>query len=232
MTLAAPSSEGCNEYLNLTLPEVISDIHQTYLEAGADILETNTFGAASVVLAEYNLAHEARRINREAAQLARRAADGAATPERPRFVAGAIGPTTKTISLTGGITFDLLADAYQEQALGLIEGGVDLLLMETTQDTINLKAGLIAFDRAFAELGRKIPIAVQGTVEPMGTLLAGQDAEAFYTSLSPSGFALDWLQLRYRSGVYDRPYPHALRSVPISGCLRAQCRAARRRREV
>ena len=176
--------EGCNEYLNLTLPEVISDIHQTYLEAGADILETNTFGAASVVLAEYNLAHEARRINREAAQLARRAADAAATPERPRFVAGAIGPTTKTISVTGGITFDQLADAYQEQALGLIEGGVDLLLMETTQDTINLKAGLIAFDRAFAELGRKIPIAVQGTVEPMGTLLAGQDAEAFYTSLA------------------------------------------------
>ena len=176
--------EGCNEYLIVSRPDVIADIHQTYLEAGADILETNTFGAASVVLAEYNLSHEARRINREAAQLARQAADAAATPERPRFVAGAMGPTTKTISVTGGITFDKLADAYQEQALGLIEGGVDLLLMETTQDTLNLKAGLIAIDRALAELGRNIPIAVQGTVEPMGTLLAGQDAEAFYTSLA------------------------------------------------
>ena len=183
--------EGCNEYLIVTRPDVIADIHRAYLEAGADILETNTFGATSVVLAEYDLAHEARRINREAAQLARKVADSypgsAATPERPRFVAGAMGPTTKTISVTGGVTFDELSAAYQEQAAGLVEGGVDLLLMETTQDTINLKAGLIGIDRALAELGynaSEVPVAVQGTVEPMGTLLAGQDAEAFYTSLA------------------------------------------------
>ena len=176
--------EGCNEYLVLLKPEVISEIHQRFLDAGADILETHTFGATSVVLAEYDLAHEARRINREAAELARRAADAASTPEKPRFVAGSIGPTTKTISVTGATTFDELAVAYHEQAAGLIEGGVDVLLVETGYDTLNLKAGLEGIDRAIAELGRHVPTAVQGSVETMGTLLAGQDAEAFYTSLA------------------------------------------------
>ena len=176
--------EGCNEYLNLTRPDVIADIHQSYLDAGADIIETNTFGATSVVLSEYSLSQEARRINREGAQLARRLADQSSTPKKPRFVAGSMGPTTKTISVTGGITFDQLALDYQDQAAGLIEGGVDLLLLETSQDTINIKAGLHGIDLAFAELGREVPVAVQGTVEPMGTLLAGQDAEALYTSLA------------------------------------------------
>ena len=154
------------------------------LEAGADILETDTFGATAVVLAEYDLAHEARRLNTVAASLARQAADAASTPEKPRFVAGSMGPTTKTISVTGGITFDELADSYHVQAAGLIEGGVDLLLLETGQDTLNIKAGLEGIDRAFAELGREAPVAVQGTVEPMGTLLAGQDVEALYISLA------------------------------------------------
>ena len=176
--------EGCNEYLILVRPDVVAEIHQGYLDAGADILETNTFGATAVVLAEYDLAQEARRINREAARLARRLADAASTPDKPRFVAGAMGPTTKTISVTGGITFDELAAQYHEQAAGLIEGGVDLLLLETSQDTLNVKAGLEGADRAFKELGCLVPVAVQGTVEPMGTLLAGQDAEAFYTSLA------------------------------------------------
>ena len=176
--------EGCNEYLSLTRPDVIADIHRAYLEAGADIIETNTFGATSVVLAEYDLPHLAHEINRASAELARQAAESVATPERPRFVAGSMGPTTKTISVTGGITFDELSAAYQEQAAGLVAGGADLLLLETTQDTINLKAGLIGIDRALAELGREVPVAVQGTIEPMGTLLAGQDAEAFYTSLA------------------------------------------------
>ena len=179
-----PEYEGCNEYLIVTRPDVIADIHQSYLDAGADIIETNTFGAMSVVLAEYDLAQEARRINREAAEKARRLADQSSTPEKPRFVAGSMGPTTKTISVTGGITFDELALSYQEQAAGLVEGGVDLLLLETSQDTINIKAGLHGIDLAFAELGRELPVAVQGTVEPMGTLLAGQDAEALYTSLA------------------------------------------------
>ncbi len=176
--------EGCNEYLVLTRPEVIADIHQGYLDAGADILETNTFGATAVVLSEYDLAHEAQRINREAALLARRLADAAGTPEKPRFVAGSMGPTTRAISVTGGISFDELAEAYREQATGLVEGGVDVLLLETGQDTINIKAGLEGIDRALAELGLQVPAAVQGTIEPMGTLLAGQDAEALYTSLA------------------------------------------------
>ena len=179
-----PEYEGCNEYLVLVRPDVISDIYQAYLDAGADILETNTFGATSVVLAEYDLAHEARRINQVAARLARILADAASTPDKPRFVAGSMGPTTKTISVTGGITFDDLAAAYHEQAAGLMEGGVDVLLLETSQDTLNVKSGLEGIDRAFAELGRRVPVAVQGTIEPMGTLLAGQEAEAFYTSLA------------------------------------------------
>ena len=179
-----PEYEGCNEYLIITRPDVISDIHQSYLDSGADIIETNTFGATSVVLAEYDLSHESSRINREAALLARKVADQCSEQGKPRFVAGSMGPTTKTISVTGGITFDDLAAAYEEQAIGLIEGGVDLLLLETSQDTINVKAGLNGIDRALAILNLDIPIAVQGTVEPMGTLLAGQDAEALYTSLA------------------------------------------------
>ncbi|MFQ6028559.1 MAG: homocysteine S-methyltransferase family protein, partial [Dehalococcoidia bacterium] len=179
-----PDYEGCNEYLSVTRPDIIAQIHQSFLEAGADIIETNTFGATSVVLDEYDLGHEARRLNQESARVARQVADAASTPERPRFVAGSMGPTTKTISVTGGINFDELAASYQEQAAGLIEGGVDVLLLETTQDTINAKAGLEGIDRAIAETGIDIPVAVQGTVEPMGTILAGQDAEAFYTSLA------------------------------------------------
>ena len=179
-----PEYEGCNEYLIITRPDIISDIHQSYLDSGADIIETNTFGATSVVLAEYDLSHEASRINMEAALLARKVADQSSQEDKPRFVAGSMGPTTKTISVTGGITFDELASAYEEQAAGLIEGGVDLLLLETSQDTINVKAGLNGIDRALSKLNRDIPIAVQGTIEPMGTLLAGQDAEALYTSLA------------------------------------------------
>ena len=178
--------EGCNEYLNLTRPEVIADIHRAYLDAGADIIETNTFGATAVVLGEYDLAEHARRINRAAAAIARRAAADytAADAAKPRFVAGAMGPTTRTISVTGGLTFDELAADYHQQAAGLIEGGADVLLLETSQDTINIKAGLEGIDRAQAELGSAVPVAVQGTIEPMGTLLAGQDAEALYTSLA------------------------------------------------
>ena len=179
-----PEYEGCNEYLVITRPDVIAEIHQTFLDAGADIIETNTFGATSVVLSEYNLDHEAHRINLEAALLARRLADAASTADKPRFVAGSMGPTTKAITVTGGITFDELAVSYQEQATGLIEGGVDVLLLETGQDMLNVKAGLEGIDRAFTQSSRRVAVAVQGTIEAMGTLLGGQDAEAFYTSLA------------------------------------------------
>ena len=193
-----PEYEGCNEYLVITRPDVVAEIHQSFLDAGADIIETNTFGATSVVLAEYDLADEARTINLEAALLARRLADAASTIEKPRFVAGSMGPTTKAISVTGGISFDELADSYQDQATGLIEGGVDVLLLETGQDMLNIKAGLEGIDRAFAQVGREVPVAVQGTIEPMGTLLAGLDAEAFYTALAHRD--LLWIGLNCATG--------------------------------
>ncbi|BBH19889.1 methionine synthase [Paenibacillus baekrokdamisoli] len=175
--------EGCNEMLVLTRPDVIQGIHEAYLEAGTDILETNTFGATSVVLNDYDIPEKSREINLAAAAIARRAADAFSTPEHPRFVAGAMGPTTKTLSVTGGVTFDELVDSYYEQAVALIEGEVDTLLLETSQDTLNVKAGTIAIQKAFVTTGKKLPIMISGTIEPMGTTLAGQNIESFYISL-------------------------------------------------
>ncbi|USG63755.1 methionine synthase [Brevibacillus ruminantium] len=175
--------DGCNELLNLTRPDVIRSIHEKYLEAGADIVETNTFGATSVVLAEYDVADKDLEINIAAARLAREAVDAFSTPEWPRFVAGAMGPTTKTLSLTGGVTFDELVESYYRQAKGLLLGEVDVLLLETSQDTLNVKAGGIGIRKAFDELGTEVPVMLSGTIEPMGTTLAGQNIEAFYVSL-------------------------------------------------
>ncbi len=175
--------EGCNEQLCVTRPDVIKKIHEAYLEAGADIIETNTFGTTSVVLAEYGLERQARELNLAAARLAVEAAAKFSTPEWPRYVAGALGPTTKTLSVTGGVTFDQLVDSYHEQALALIEGGVDALLLETSQDTLNVKAGSIGVRKAMEELGVQLPIMISGTIEPMGTTLAGQNIESFYISL-------------------------------------------------
>ncbi len=178
-----PDLEGCNENLVFTRPDVILDIHRAYLAAGADMLETDTFGGTPIVLAEYGLAARARELNRVAAELARRAAAEAATPSRPRFVAGSMGPTTKAISVTGGVTFDELRGAFREQAAGLAAGGVDLLIVETQQDTRNVKAALLGIEDAFAELGVRVPIMVSGTIEATGTMLAGQGVEALYTSV-------------------------------------------------
>ncbi|MDE3838966.1 methionine synthase [Bacillus methanolicus] len=175
--------DGCNEHLNLTAPEVIESIHTEYLKAGADIIETNTFGATSIVLSEYQLEHKAYEINKAAARIARKAADRFSTPEWPRFVAGSMGPTTKTLSVTGGTTFEALADSYEEQAIGLVDGNVDLLLLETSQDLLNVKAGFIGIQRAFEKTGKILPLMISGTIEPMGTTLAGQSIEAFYISV-------------------------------------------------
>ncbi len=177
--------DGCNEHLNLTRPDVIDSIHRAYLDAGADIIETNTFGSTSLVLAEYPPLHErAYEITLAAARLARRAADDYATPGRPRFVAGSMGPTTKAISVTGGVTFEGLVATFREQAAALAEGGADYLLIETAQDTRNIKAALLGCDEAFARLGRRLPVAVSGTIEAMGTMLAGQTADALAVSLA------------------------------------------------
>ncbi|WP_241236187.1 methionine synthase [Brevibacillus marinus] len=175
--------EGCNELLNLTRPDLIASIHEQYLAAGADIVETNTFGANRVVLAEYNVEGRDIEINLAAAKLARQAADAYSTADWPRFVAGAMGPTTKTLSLTGGVTFEELVEAYMRQAKGLLLGGVDLLLVETAQDTLNVKAAGIGIRQAFAELKREVPLVISGTIEPMGTTLAGQSIESFYISI-------------------------------------------------
>ncbi|GIP48859.1 methionine synthase [Paenibacillus sp. J53TS2] len=175
--------DGCNEMLVLTRPDVIRGIHEKYLEAGADLIETNTFGATSVVLAEYDIPQRAREINLAAAKLAIEAAEKYSTPEQPRYVVGILGPTTKTLSVTGGVTFDELTGSYAEQASALIEAGVDALMLETSQDTLNVKAGSIGIKRAFADTGITLPIMISGTIEPMGTTLAGQNIEAFYISL-------------------------------------------------
>lgn len=180
--------EGCNEMLNLTRPDIISSIHESYLKAGCDIIETNTFGATPVVLNEYAQGPASYEINLAAARLARKMADQHSTPEQPRFVAGAIGPTTKAISVTGGITFQELIENFEIQTSGLLEGGVDYLLLETCQDTRNIKAGLIGIEKAFKARNKRVPIAVSATIEPMGTMLGGQSVEALYASLAHQNF--------------------------------------------
>jgi 5-methyltetrahydrofolate--homocysteine methyltransferase len=178
-----PELEGCNEILVRTRPDVILDVHRAYLTAGADIIETDTFGGTPLVLAEYGLEAEARELNRLAAEIAVEAAREASTPEKTRFVAGSMGPTTKAISVTGGITFAELVWTFREQARGLLEGGADLLIVETCQDTRNTKAALIAIEEAFAEAGVRRPVVVSGTIETSGTMLGGQAADAFLASI-------------------------------------------------
>ncbi len=179
-----PELEGCNENLVATRPEIIRELHLAFLDADADIIETDTFGGAPFVLEEYGLGAQARELNTAAARIARDACDARSTGERPRFVAGSIGPTTKAISVTGGITFRELQDNFAEQARGLLDGGSDLLLVETAQDTRNVKAALLGIDDVFRELGARVPVAVSCTIEPTGTMLAGQAIEAFWTSVA------------------------------------------------
>src|SRR5216684_806345 len=175
--------EGCNEHLNLTRPDVIRAIHEAYLDAGADLISPNSFGCAPYVLAEYGLTDRCHEITLAGARLAREAADSRSTSARPRFVLGAMGPGTRTITVTGGVTFDQVLDAYYRQARALIEGGVDALMLETCQDTLNVKAAAIGVRRALAEAGQPLPLMVSGTIEPMGTMLAGQGVDALYASL-------------------------------------------------
>src|SRR6185503_4254575 len=150
--------EGCNENLVITQPDVILDIHRGYLEVGADIIETNTFGGTSIVLAEYALQDQVHLINETAAKLAKQAAGEFSTTNKPRFVAGSMGPTTKAISVTGGVTFDQIIEAFHDQAAGLVAGGADILIVETQQDTRNVKAALIGIWKLFDEIGFKVPV--------------------------------------------------------------------------
>src|SRR5262249_42284775 len=172
--------EGCNENLVRTRPDVLLDIHRKYLEAGADIIETDTFGSTPLVLAEYGLAADAYELSKRAAELARQAADNFSTSAKPRFVGGSMGPTTKAIKVTGGVTVPGLQEAYYVQAKGLVDGGCDLLLVETSQDTRNIKAALLAIKRLSEEISAEIPTIVSVTIEPMGSMLAGQNIEAVW----------------------------------------------------
>ena len=184
--------KGNNELLSLSQPQVIRDIHAQYLAAGVDMIETNTFGATSVAQGDYGMGALAREMNLASAQLAREAADAASTPERPRLVAGALGPTPRTASISPdvndpgarNVTFDELRQSYLEQVLALIEGGVDALLVETIFDTLNAKAALFAIDEAFEASGERLPLIVSGTVtDASGRLLSGQTVSAFWASV-------------------------------------------------
>ena len=184
--------KGNNELLSLTRPDVIRDIHEKYLAAGADLIETNTFGATSIAQADYDMAHLAREMNVESARLARAACDKFSTPDHPRFVAGALGPTPKTASISPDVNdpgarnvdFEALRAAYYEQVEGLVEGGADVLLVETIFDTLNAKAALFAIDEFFEKSGERLPIMISGTVtDASGRVLSGQTVTAFWYSV-------------------------------------------------
>jgi 5-methyltetrahydrofolate--homocysteine methyltransferase len=175
--------EGCNENLVLTRPDIVAKVHDIYLEAGCDIVETNTFGATPVVLDEYKLGSKTYEINKRAAEIAREVCSRYDRAGRTHFVAGSIGPTTKSLSLTGGITFESLIDNYYEQCRGLFDGGADYLLIETCNDTRNVKAALLGIDRLFEERSETLPVAVSATIESTGTMLGGQSVEALLAAL-------------------------------------------------
>lgn len=187
--------KGNNDLLSLTRPDIIKDIHRQYFEAGADIVETNTFSGTSVAQADYHLEDIVYDLNFESARIAKEVAVEVTQqdPDKPRFVAGALGPTNKTASLSPdvnnpgyrAITFDDLKEAYKEQARGLIDGGADLLLVETIFDTLNAKIALFAIQELFEETGKEIPIMVSGTItDASGRTLSGQTTEAFLISVS------------------------------------------------
>jgi 5-methyltetrahydrofolate--homocysteine methyltransferase len=184
--------KGNNDLLQLTQPQVIAEIHAQYLAAGADIIETNTFGATSVAQEDYQLGHVARELNVVGARLAREACEKHASPDKPRFVAGALGPTPRTASISPdvndpaarNVSFDELKAAYLEQASGLLEGGCDLFLVETIFDTLNAKAAIFALDELMEASGERLPVIISGTVtDASGRILSGQTVSAFWHSV-------------------------------------------------
>lgn len=186
--------KGNNDLLSLTKPEIITQIHRSFLAAGADIIETNTFNSTTISMEDYDMASISREVNLESAKLARAVCDefSAKTPEKPRYVAGVLGPTSKTCSLSPdvndpgyrNITFDKLVTAYVESTLALMEGGVDIILIETIFDTLNAKAASFAVEEAFEQAGRKLPVMISGTItDASGRTLSGQTTEAFYNSI-------------------------------------------------
>jgi 5-methyltetrahydrofolate--homocysteine methyltransferase len=184
--------KGNNELLSLTRPDVILDIHEKYLAAGADLIETNTFGATTIAQADYDMADLAREMNLASAKLARAACDKFSTPDKPRFVAGAVGPTPKTASISPdvndpgarNVNFEELRAAYYEQVQALVEGGSDVVLVETIFDTLNAKAALFAIEEYFDNSGERLPLIISGTVtDASGRILSGQTVTAFWHSV-------------------------------------------------
>ncbi len=184
--------KGNNELLSLTRPDVIRDIHEGYLAAGADMIETNTFGATTIAQEDYNMAELAIEMNRASAALARAACDKFSTPDKPRYAVGALGPTPKTASISPDVNdpgarnvdFESLRKAYYEQTQALVEGGVDVLLVETIFDTLNAKAALFAIEEYFADSGERLPLIISGTVtDASGRILSGQTVTAFWHSV-------------------------------------------------
>jgi len=181
--------EGCNEMLNLTRPDVVRSIHDAYLAAGADCVETNTFGANLTALDDYGLSGRIHELSEAAARLARSAADAWSTPERPRYVLGSMGPGTKLPTL-GQTSYAALRDAYQANAAGMLAGGADALIVETCQDLLQAKAALVGARRAIAEAGRDVPVIGHVTVETTGTMLLGSEIGAALTALEALGVDL------------------------------------------
>jgi len=196
--------EGCNEYLVHTKPEAVAKVHRDFLAVGADVIETDTFGGTSIVLAEYDLADQTYYLNKTAAELAKSVAAEFSTPEKPRFVAGSIGPTTKLPTL-GHIDFDTLKTAFAEQAEALFDGGVDLFIVETCQDVLQIKAALNGIEEVFTKKGERIPLMVSVTMESMGTMLVGSEISAVLTILEP--YPIDILGLNCATGP-DLMKPH------------------------
>ena len=199
-----PQYEGCNEYLVHTKPEAVAKVHRDFLAAGADVIETDTFGSTSLVLAEYDLADQAYYLSKTAAELAKRVAAEFSTPEKPRFVAGSIGPTTKLPTL-GHIDFDTMKATFAEQAEALWDGGVDLFLVETCQDVLQIKAALNGIEEVFAKKGDRRPLMVSVTMESMGTMLVGSEISAVLTILEH--YPIDILGLNCATGP-DLMKPH------------------------
>ena len=210
--------EGCNEILSVTRPDAVENLHRSFLDVGVDAIETNTFGAFSVVLAEYGVAERVHELAFASAQIARRVADEYATPLQPRFVAGSIGPGTKFPTL-GQITYDDLSRSYEELAFGLLEGGVDLLLIETMFDLLSGKAAIAACHRAMVRHGRVVPIQVQVTIELTGRMLPGTEIGAAITALSPLG--VDVMGLNCATGPVEMYEP--LRTLSDSAMMPLSC---------
>ncbi len=227
--------KGNNDLLSITQPQIIKEIHRKYLEAGADIIETNTFSSTTIAQADYHLESIAYELNFESAKIAKEVADEFTRREldKPRFVAGAIGPTNKTASISPdvnnpgyrAVTFDDLRIAYKEQTKGLLDGGADLLLVETVFDTLNAKAALFAIQELFEEIGKEVPVMISGTItDASGRTLSGQTTEAFLVSVSHVPLlsvglncALGAAQLRPYLQVLNENAPFFVSAYPNAG---------------